>query len=290
MKVRSHISPVAPNRREVLTALAAIGMGTPVFHRALAAQAEKTDEVTLDMIQQAEWIAGVSFSDEDRAAILKGMESQHRKLATLRTIPVSYSTPPALLFNPTPGHLHDGEVRRGTARPSNNNDVQLPASPEDIAFLPVAKLATLLRTRKISSVELTKLYLDRLHKYDRALNCVVSFMDDLALRQAHQADQEIGSGKYRGPLHGVPWGAKDLIAYPGYETTWGATPFEHQWLDTKATVASRLEEAGAVLIAKLSLGALALGDRWFRGQTKNPWHPTSGSSGSSAGSAASAAA
>jgi Asp-tRNA(Asn)/Glu-tRNA(Gln) amidotransferase A subunit family amidase len=278
------------NRREILAGLAAIGIGTPVFQRALAAQAEKSGEMTLEMIQHAEWIAGVTFGDDERAEMLKGFDSQQRKLATLRSIPVAYATSPALLFNPTPGHLSQGEVHRGAARPVNQDEVSRPSSDEDLAFLPVAKLATLIRTKKISSVELTKLYLERLHLFDHALKCVVTFTDDLALRQAQQADEEIAAGKYRGPLHGIPWGAKDLIAYPGYTTTWGATPFENQMLDTKATVAARLEEAGAVLIAKLSLGALAWGDGWFRGKTRNPWHPASGSSGSSAGSAASAAA
>jgi Asp-tRNA(Asn)/Glu-tRNA(Gln) amidotransferase A subunit family amidase len=129
-----------------------------------------------------------------------------------------------------------------------------------------------------------------LHKYDPLLHCVVSFTDDLALSQASQADTEIAAGRYRGPLHGIPWGAKDLIAYPGYKTTWGAKPFREQTIDIKATAAQRLDEAGAVLVAKLSLGALAWGDDWFGGVTRNPWNPQQGSSGSSAGSAAATAA
>jgi Asp-tRNA(Asn)/Glu-tRNA(Gln) amidotransferase A subunit family amidase len=151
-------------------------------------------------------------------------------------------------------------------------------------------LAALIRTRQVSSMELTRLYLDRLRKYDPVLHCVVTLTDDLALKQAEQADREIAAGHYRGPLHGIPWGAKDLISYPGYKTTWGATPFKEQLLDTKATVARRLEEAGAVLVAKLTLGALAMGDRWFGGQTRSPWDANQGSSGSSAGSASAVAA
>src|SRR6202041_2183198 len=134
-------------------------------------------------------------------------------------------------------------------------------------------------------MELTKLYLDRLERFDPLLKCVVTFTEDLALKQAAKADQEIAAGAYRGPLHGIPWGAKDLIAYPGYPTTWGATPFKDRVIDVKATVAARLEEAGAVLIAKLSLGALAMGDLWFGGRTRNPWNTGEGSRGSSAGSA-----
>jgi Asp-tRNA(Asn)/Glu-tRNA(Gln) amidotransferase A subunit family amidase len=142
----------------------------------------------------------------------------------------------------------------------------------------------------VSSVELTKLYLERLHRFNEMLNCVVTFTDDLALRQAAAADREMAAGHYRGPLHGIPWGAKDLIAYPPYKTTWGAPQFKDQVIETKATVARRLDQAGAVLLAKLSLGALAWGDEWFGGKTRNPWNPEQGSSGSSAGSAAATAA
>src|SRR5207245_6041651 len=154
------------------------------------------------------------------------------------------------------------------------------------AFLPVSTLAALVRSRQVSSLELTKLYLQRLRQYDPALRCVVTYTEELALKQAEQADREIAAGRYRGPLHGIPWGAKDLIAYPGYRTTWGAAPFRDQILHMKATVAQRLEDAGAVLVAKLSLGALAMGDKWFNGQPRTPWNPRQGSRGSSAGSAA----
>ena len=147
--------------------------------------------------------------------------------------------------------------------------------------MPVSELSALVRAKKITSIELTKLYLKRLKQYDPALLCVVSLTEETALRQAERADREIAAGRYRGPLHGIPWGAKDLIAYPGYKTTWGAGPFQDQTLDVKATVARRLEEAGAVMVAKLSLGALAWGDKWFGGMTRNPWKQEQGSSGSS---------
>jgi Asp-tRNA(Asn)/Glu-tRNA(Gln) amidotransferase A subunit family amidase len=165
-----------------------------------------------------------------------------------------------------------------------------PGSDEELAFLPVTELSKLVRARRVSSMELTRLYLDRLKRFDPLLKCVVTLTEDLAIRQAKRADEEIAAGRYRGPLHGIPWGAKDLIAYPGYPTTWGATPFKDRVIDVKATVAARLEEAGAVLVAKLSLGALAMGDLWFRGRTRSPWDPRAGSSGSSAGSASAAAA
>jgi Asp-tRNA(Asn)/Glu-tRNA(Gln) amidotransferase A subunit family amidase len=161
-----------------------------------------------------------------------------------------------------------------------------PASDDDLAFLPVTKLAALVRARKVSSVELTRLYLARLKRFDPLLKCVVTLTEEVALAQAEKADREIAAGHYRGPLHGIPWGAKDLIAYPGHKTTWGAAHFKEQTVEGKATVARRLEEAGAVLVAKLTLGALALGDEWFGGMTRNPWDPAEGSSGSSAGSTA----
>src|SRR5207248_7040616 len=138
-----------------------------------------------------------------------------------------------------------------------------PDATETLAFLPVSDLAALLRTRQVSSMELTKLYLQRLRQFDPMLHCVVTYTEELALKQAEQADREIAAGRYRGPLHGIPWGAKDLIAYPGYKTTWGAGHFKEQTLDTKATVARRLEEAGAVMVAKTTLGALAQGDQRF---------------------------
>ena len=161
-----------------------------------------------------------------------------------------------------------------------------PAKDEELAFLPVAELGPLVRSGRVTSTELTTLYLDRLRKYDGQLKCVVTLTERLALEQAARADAEIAAGRYRGPLHGIPWGAKDLIAVPGYPTTWGAPQFRGQQLEQTATVARRLEDAGAVLVAKLSLGALASGDRWFGGKTRNPWNLSQGSSGSSAGSAA----
>ncbi len=137
----------------------------------------------------------------------------------------------------------------------------------------MTELSALVRSRQVSSTELTRLYLGRLKRFDPLLKCVVTLTEEVALKQAAQADREIAAGKYRGPLHGIPWGAKDLIAYPGYPTTWGATPFKNRVIDVTASVAARLEEAGAVLLAKLSLGALAMGDEWFGGRTRSPWDP-----------------
>jgi Asp-tRNA(Asn)/Glu-tRNA(Gln) amidotransferase A subunit family amidase len=169
-------------------------------------------------------------------------------------------------------------------------DLELPENKQDLAFWPVAKLARLIQNQKLTSLQLTELYLERLKKYGHELKCVVTLTEELARKQARKADQEIAAGRYRGVLHGIPWGAKDLLATKGIKTTWGAMPYKDQVLDIDATVVKRLEEAGAVLVAKLSMGALAMGDVWFEGKTLNPWNLEQGSSGSSAGSAAATAA
>jgi Asp-tRNA(Asn)/Glu-tRNA(Gln) amidotransferase A subunit family amidase len=279
-----------PTRRRLLQALAGLGVGSAVFQRALAAEADKAARVSAEMIRQAEWISGLTLSDDDRKAVADAVNQVLHSFETMRAVKIAHDVPLALSFHPAPWRPPPRQpVRRGV-EPSTRAAPKKPDTPEDLAFLPVTALAALIRTRQVSSVELTKLYLERLRKYDPALHCVVNYTDDLALKQAEHADREIAAGRYRGPLHGIPWGAKDLIAYPGYKTTWGAAPFKDQVIDTKATVARRLEEAGAVLVAKLTLGALAMGDRWFGGMTRNPWDPKRGSSGSSAGPGAATAA
>jgi Asp-tRNA(Asn)/Glu-tRNA(Gln) amidotransferase A subunit family amidase len=278
-----------PTRRHLLKMLAALGVAPVVFRRALAAEAEKSLTVTPEMVAQAEWVAGLKLAEADRKTLAGSLTRLLRQLETLRAVPLPNHVPPALVFDPAPW-LPPAHPSRGTVEPASHPAPKKPDSGDDLAFLSVTALAALLRTRQVSSVELTKLYLDRLKKYDPALHCVVTRMDEHALKQAEQADREIAAGQYRGPLHGIPWGAKDLIAYPGFKTTWGAAPFKDQTIDTKATVARRLDEAGAVLVAKTTLGALANGDRWFGGRTRNPWDSRRGSSGSSAGSAAATAA
>ena len=281
------------SRRELFAAAAAIGIGTETFHRAVAASAAaqpKGERVTAEMVRNAEWVAGITLSDEDRETVASGLNATLARVAAVRKVPVGYDTPPAVYFTPTPAEPAPNGPR-GTVTPSRPQaEVPRPQGDADLAFLPVHRLAELVRTRQVSSSELTKLYLARLKKYDPALQCVVTLTEELALKQAARADQEIAAGKYRGPLHGIPWAAKDLIAYPGYRTTWGAGHFKEQTLGTKATVAERLDAAGAVLVAKVTLGSLAWGDRWFGGQTRNPWNVKSGSSGSSAGTASSVAA
>jgi Asp-tRNA(Asn)/Glu-tRNA(Gln) amidotransferase A subunit family amidase len=279
-----------PTRRQLFQLLAGLGIGSAVFQRALAAQGAKAGTVTADMIQQAEWIAGLSLTENDLKALVRDLGRALNNFTVLRAVKLANSVPPALAFHPAPWLPPATDASRGTVTPLDQAAPQRPVAGDDLAFLPITALAALVRTRQVSSTELTRLYLDRLRKYDPALHCVVNYTEEVALKQAELADREIAAGRYRGLLHGIPWGAKDLIAYPGYKTTWGAPPFKEQVLDVKATVARRLEEAGAVLVAKLSLGALAMGDHWFGGITRNPWDPKQGSSGSSAGSASATAA
>jgi Asp-tRNA(Asn)/Glu-tRNA(Gln) amidotransferase A subunit family amidase len=266
-----------------------VGAGTLTFRRAVAAQAAQAGAVTKDMIKQAEWIAGLELTEDERTRTVRSVQQSLAAFAELRKVDVSYDVAPALTFFPVPPRPA-AAVERNRATPVETPVVRRPESAEELAFLSVVELSALIRSRQVTSTELTKLYLDRLKRFDSLLKCVVTFTEDVALKQAAQADREIAAGHIRGALHGIPWGAKDLISYPGYPTTWGATPFKARVIDGKATVAARLEEAGAVMLAKLSLGALAMGDQWFGGRTRSPWDPRTGSSGSSAGSASAAAA
>ncbi len=277
-------------RRTALKILAGLGVGTASFQRALALRAAEAGKVTAAMIKDAEWIAGLDLTEAEREATARSLQHRLTDFEALRKVDVGYEVPPAVSFVPAPGVRPDEGVRRNQAMPTESRPPERPASDGELAFLPVTELSALIRTRKLSSTELTKLYLARLRRFDPLLKCVVTLTEELALKQAGQADTEIAAGRYRGPLHGIPWGAKDLIAYPGYPTTWGVPQFKDRIIDEKATVASRLEEAGAVLVAKLTLGALAQGDVWFGGMTRSPWDPRRGSSGSSAGSASAVAA
>lgn len=274
---------VAPSRRRALKILAGLGVGTAVFQRSLAAQVAANGKVTTEMVANAQWIAGIELSGAEQKTAADVLNRDLARYGTLRKVEVGYDVPPALQFYAEPPTA--APAKRGDVQPTKVAAAERPATDDDLAFLSITELSELLRTRKVSSVELTKLALARLHKYDDLLKCVVTFTDDLALAQAKRADEELAAGRVRGPLHGLPWGAKDLIAYPGYKTTWGAEVFQDQTLDVKATVAQRLDDAGAVLVAKLTLGALAWGDEWFGGLTRNPWNTNQGSSGSSAGPA-----
>jgi len=286
------VAGTGPTRRSALKILTTLGVGTATFRRALAVQAEQAgaSEVSVEMVKQAEWVAGLDLTDAEREATARSLQRSLKSFRALRRVELGYDVPPALAFNPAPALPPSLNVTRNQASPIESNAPKRPESDAELAFLPVTELSALVRARQVSSMELTRLYLDRLQRFDPLLKCVVNLTEETALKQARRADNELSAGRYRGPLHGIPWGAKDLIAYPGYPTTWGAPQFKDRVINEKATVARHLEEAGAVLVAKLTLGALAQGDRWFGGMTRTPWDPRLGSSGSSAGSASAVAA
>lgn len=234
---------------------------------------------------------GIEFNDAQEAMALRDVNRNLDSYETVRKIEIPLDTEPAIVFHPAQARkqLYTGKSKFRFSK------VELPQfkTVDDLAFASVPQLAELIRTRKVSSTDLTKMYLARLKRFGPKLLCVVTLTEDLALKQAADADAEIKRGKYRGQLHGIPWGAKDLLATKGIKTTWGAEPYRDQVIDYDATVTERLRDAGAVLLAKLSMGALAQGPKWFGGVTRNPWQPDEnqvGSSGSSAGPAAATAA
>jgi Asp-tRNA(Asn)/Glu-tRNA(Gln) amidotransferase A subunit family amidase len=246
------------------------------------------------MVTQAEWVAGITLTDAQRQAAVNVLKWARVSVERVRVIELDNAQLPGLAFVPlaSSAALPDPRGYQAVKSPKSASAAMArPAADEDLAFGSLRGLAALLRAREISSVELTKLYLERLHKYDPLLKCVVTFLDELALKQARRADEELKSKKDRGPLHGIPWGLKDIFAYPGYPTTWGVGQYRNRVIDVKSAVAERLEEAGSVLVAKLATNHLAGGGSvWFRGNTKVPWNPRLDAGGSSSGSAVAAAA
>src|SRR5262245_56108129 len=277
-------------RRDVLKLVGAAGIGSAVFGRALLALAAEAPKVTPEMIRDAEWISGIKLTDDQRKLMVEGMGQAAADFDKMRAIAIDNGIAPALRFDPEITGFAAAPSRAGSAVLPKGPAPARPAAEDDLAFATLRTLSGLLLAKKISSVELTRMYLARLEKHDPVLRCVITLTTDLALEQAARADRELAAGKVRGPLHGVPFGLKDLFAVPGYPTTWGATPYRTQVRPEKATVAARLEDAGAVLVAKTTVGELAWGDVWFGATTKNPWNPEQGSSGSSAGSASATAA
>jgi len=245
-------------------------------------------------IKTAGKVIGLEFSSKEIKLMLEDVRENLSDYRELRKHTLDNSVFPAVHFNPLIPLVAETaaskKVERIPITLPETHGLEVPDNLEDLAFAPVTVLAQLIRSRQITSTELTKMYIHRLKRYDPLLKCVVTLTEDLAMEQARKADLEIAAGKYRGPLHGIPWGAKDLLATKGIKTTWGAMPYKDQVIDRDATVIKRLEAAGAVLVAKLSMGALAWGDVWFAGKTRNPWNPEQGSSGSSAGPASATAA
>lgn len=238
----------------------------------------------------AQHIIGVNLPAAERESARPIVVRNRDNYDSIRRVAIAPEVEPAFSFRPP-------RPPKAAPAPATRRVSALPAAParaitslEDLAFEPVTTLATLVASRQISSTDLTKMYLDRLRRHDPKLLCVVTLTEDLALEQAARADQEIRASRYRGPLHGIPYGIKDLFAAQGAPTTWGARPYASQVLDYDATTVTRLREAGAVLVAKLATGELAIGDLWYRGRTRNPWNTERGASGSSAGPASATAA
>ncbi|ERM83606.1 amidase [Rhodonellum psychrophilum GCM71 = DSM 17998] len=245
---------------------------------------QRLGEITPASIQGAEMLIGLEFTPAEKDSMLQNLNNFRTGYENMRKNKLENSVSPSLVFNPLPhGYFPDQEQKdQNWGLPAT---VELPANAHDIAFMSVADLSTLIRTRKLTSERLTGIYLDRIKKYSDTLECLITLMEVEALEKARAMDQELKNGKIRGPLHGIPYGIKDLLAVKGTKTTWGAMPFKDQEIDETATVVEKLNDAGAVLVGKFTLGALAMGDVWYGGVTKNPWNLQQGSSGSSAGSA-----
>jgi Asp-tRNA(Asn)/Glu-tRNA(Gln) amidotransferase A subunit family amidase len=260
----------------ILGASTCIGLGFTIGKR--------VGEITPTAIEEASNLIGISFTASEKDSMISNLKSNLANYETLRKVELDNSVAPALVFNPLP---------KGFTPDLNQKDfdwglpesVNLPEKESDIAYLPVHELAVLIKSKKISSERLTKIYLDRIKTYSDTLQCLITLMEDSALEKARAMDQELAAGKYRGPLHGIPYGIKDLLAVKGTKTTWGAEPYKDQEINMTATVVNKLNDAGGVLVGKFTLGALAMGDVWYGGKTKNPWNLNQGSSGSSAGSA-----
>ncbi|MDE2877333.1 amidase [Candidatus Palauibacter soopunensis] len=278
----------ALDRRAFMASLSALGLGGTALPAALWARTNQGQEaVTRADISAAVRVAGLDFSEDEVELMVEEVNAMRERYAQLRTMGMPNSVVPALHFDPVlPGTSYPAPSASTVFRYTRPRGLERPANLEELAFRPVTDLAQLVRARQVTSTELTEMYLGRLRAHGDTLLAVIALTEDLAMRQAARADAEIARGYYRGPLHGIPWGAKDLLSEDETLTTWGAKPYEDQYIPEDSTVGRKLEEAGAVLVAKLTLGALARGDVWYGGLTRNPWNLEQGSSGSSAGSTA----
>jgi Asp-tRNA(Asn)/Glu-tRNA(Gln) amidotransferase A subunit family amidase len=248
---------------------------------------EQQQRLTRSIIAQAERVIGLQFSEQQRDSLLDEVNANLEQYDQVRRVTLPNSVPPAVVFDPIPQGFTPPTA---TSFQTSRVTPLLPNNREDLAWYSIGELAALIKARKITSVELTTLYLNRLKKYGNELLCTVTLTEERALQEARKADAEIAQGKYRGLLHGIPYGLKDLFATTTYKTTWGSALYKDQVIDADATVVKKLSEAGAVLVAKLSLGEFAMGDVWYAGMTRSPWNLKDGSSGSSAGSASATAA
>jgi Asp-tRNA(Asn)/Glu-tRNA(Gln) amidotransferase A subunit family amidase len=271
-------------RRRFIAHFTSIGLGSTLVPGILWAKMQETgaQKINVAMVKESLNLAGVQMPESDMETMVTAANTSLKNYEELHKLHIPNDISPPFHFNPIVPGIEVNRTKQ-PFRMSSIPAVNRPAKLEDVAFWPVRHLAELIKSKQVSSVELTQMYLDRLHRYNGKLNNTVTFLDELGLTQARQADAEIAKGRYKGPLHGIPWGAKDIISVKSYPTQWGSGAYKGQTFDYDASIVEMLREAGAVLIAKLSTGELAGGDNWFGGQTKSPWDPTQGSSGSSAG-------
>ncbi|HXR84187.1 MAG TPA: amidase [Hanamia sp.] len=243
------------------------------------------DSITVNDIRSAEKIFSIHFTEAKEDSLRDQVQSRAKVYDKMHHLSLANSVPMTMVESPLlPGmNLNKKQLPVKFEIPS---EVKIPADKNELAFYSIPQLASLIKNKKITSVELTKFFINRLKKFGDTLHCVISLTEDIAMKEAAEADKQIAAGKYRGLLQGIPYGLKDLFAVKGTKTTWGAAPYKDQVIDDNSYVYTKLKNAGAILIAKLSVGALAMDDYWFEGQTKNPWNMLQGSSGSSAGSAA----
>jgi hypothetical protein len=255
-----------------------MGLSSTLLPGVLWALADGKTEITEAMIEQAAAIADVPIPAEYHKTMLESLNDHAKNFEEIYKLHIPNSVAPALVFDPVlPSAKFETQKRPIKISVAPSIAARgVPKNLDDVCFASARELAELVRTKKVSSVALTQMYLERLKRYDPQLHFVVTLTEERALSKAKEADRDLMAGKYRGSLHGLPWGAKDLLAVAGYRTTWGAGGFEEQKFDEDATVVKRLDAAGAVLVAKLSLGALAMDDRWFGGKTRNPWNPRAG--------------
>ncbi|MBC7851280.1 MAG: amidase [Chitinophagaceae bacterium] len=242
-------------------------------------------QIDTTTITHAQKLIGFEFTPPEKDSMLDDLRGNVRNYEKMRSLPLPNSLAYPFAFNPAPAgfRIPTKQLPIQWTIPAN---IKIPSNKNELAYFSILELASLIKSKKISSVDLTRFFIARLKKWNDSLECVITLTEELAMQQAKAADAEIAKGKYRGPLHGIPYGLKDLFAVKGYKTTWGSVPYKDQVIDEDAFVYTQLKNAGAVLCAKLSMGELAFADLWFGGKTKNPWNLRLGSSGSSAGSAA----
>lgn len=272
------------NRKNNLPSFAFLFLGAAIFSALGFGIGRNVGEINPSTIDAAADLIGLSFTPQEKDSMIGTLTTHRGHIELLRKTKLANSVGPALVFNPLPQGFFPSQDQH-TYDWGLPTKVALPTSDVDLAFMPVHLLSVLIKSRQVTAERLTKLYLERIKTHSDTLACLVTLLEEQALAQARALDQELEAGNYRGPLHGIPYGVKDLFSLPGTKTTYGAMPYKEQVLDETASIITKLEAAGGVLVGKFTLGALAMGDVWYGGITKNPWNLKQGSSGSSAGSA-----